>query len=467
MHKWIFRILFTCALLLAILLGTCFTQERILSPPYHQYKYPATAFVQRSGSSLLLNGKKFRFAGANIYWLGLQESGQGNVYPSSFEVEDALATAQAMGATVIRSHTLGISVGCTLCFEIERGIFNQTALRHMDFAIQAAAARGMKLIIPLVDNWRYYHGGKYIFTNWLGLSDEEMFYSNPQARADFQQYISVLLNHVNTYTGVAYKNDPTILAWEQGNELRAPLDWEQTMADYIKSIDSNHLIASGSYNWGERKSLFAPELAIQSIDIYTSHYYPPSIADLQGQAAMAQDANKVFIAEEYDWNTNNGDSLYNFLSAIEQSNIAGDLYWSLFPHSDTYGYVQQLEHFTLHYPGDTPTIQDRVRMLRAHAYTLSGLPIPTDDRPGTPLITSIWRNKIFWRGAAGAYAYTIERSTISRAGPWTVLCDRCATDNDTPWADITQPSGQLWYRVKASTSSGTYGSYSDIYPIST
>jgi hypothetical protein len=446
-------------------LSSCLTQNKILSPPYHQYKYPTTLFVKRSGSSLLLNGKTFRFSGANIYWLGLLETGQGNVYPSSFEVEDALATARAMGATVIRSHTLGISVGCTLCLEIDRGVFNQAAFQHIDFAMRAAADHGLKLIIPLVDNWRYYHGGKHTFTDWLGLNNEDLFYSNPQTIADFQQYISVLLNHVNIYTGVAYKNDPTILAWELGNELHAPLDWEQTIANSIKSIDGNHLIASGSYNWDARKSLFIHELTLSSIDIYTGHYYPPSIPNLEEQAALAQSANKVFIAEEYDWNTDKGDTLYSFLSAIEQSTIAGDLYWSLFSHNDTYGYVQHNEHFTLHYPGNTPDMQERVNILRTHAYTMSGLPVPTNDVPGTPLITSIQHNKIFWRGADDAYTYTIERSTISSNGPWTILCNRCATDNDSPWTDLTQPTGQLWYRIKASTSYDTNGPYSDIYPI--
>src|ERR1700680_1874629 len=36
------------------------------------------AFVTRSGTSLLLNGKKFRFSGANIYWVGLEETDTGN-----------------------------------------------------------------------------------------------------------------------------------------------------------------------------------------------------------------------------------------------------------------------------------------------------------------------------------------------------------------------------------------------------
>lgn len=34
-----------------------------------------------------------------------------------------------------------------------------------------------------------------------------------------QNYIVNFVTHVNSYTGVAYKDDPTIIAWETGNEL--------------------------------------------------------------------------------------------------------------------------------------------------------------------------------------------------------------------------------------------------------
>jgi len=49
----------------------------------------------------MLGRQLFRFSGANIYWLGLHDN---RIYSSHFRVDDALATASFMGATVVRSH---------------------------------------------------------------------------------------------------------------------------------------------------------------------------------------------------------------------------------------------------------------------------------------------------------------------------------------------------------------------------
>ncbi|HWS83934.1 MAG TPA: glycoside hydrolase family 2 TIM barrel-domain containing protein [Ktedonobacteraceae bacterium] len=438
-------------------------------------------FVTRSGSSLLLNGQPFRFSGADIYWLGLTDhpttanpisvmSGPSRSsqtpnsvdYPTQFQIKDALQTAQTMGATVIRSFAVE-SVGCSLCIEPNLGTFNNNAFNTIDYAIQQARTYGIKLILPLVDNWWYYTGGKHTFTAWENDSNENDFYTNVTVIAQFEAYVSHILNHVNTYTGIAYKNDPTIMAWETGNELSAPSSWVQSITTYIKGIDQNHLVMDGNYEQADELANFLPDLNIKTVDIYTGHYYPPTISALQTEVNQVTNAQKVFIVGEYDWNTTQGDSLSNFLSSISQSSVAGDMYWSLFPHDNNHGFVANTEHFTLHYPGDTSDMQSRVSLLRTHAYRMQGLSVPTATLPGIPYITEINGNAVSWRGAFGADTYTVERSTQGVNGPWTVICNRCATDLSTPWSDTTQPSGAVAYRVRAYSVSGIQGPYSNIY----
>lgn len=417
-------------------------------------------FITRSGSSLLLNGKPFRFSGVNIYWLGLEETENGVAYPSRFRVDDALATASFMGATVVRAHSLGISTGCALCLKPTADTFNPTAFQYIDYAIQEAKAHHLRLIIPLTDNWRFYLGGKHTFTEWRGLANENAFYSNRAVINDFKAYVSTLLNHVNTYTGIAYKDDPTILAWETGNELVAPFDWVREMATYIKGVDSHHLLMDGNAADAQYATTFSLNLKIPAVDLYTGHYYPPTISSFRAAVYQAQRASKVFIVGEYDWNTTDGNDLSSFLSAVLNSGASGDMYWSIFPHDDQYGFVPQNEHFTLHYPGDTPDMRQRVAMLRAHAFAMQGRPVPTTMQPGTPLITSVQNNKITWRGAYGADTYSIERSTTGTRGPWTVICDRCATDLTTPWQDATPSPGNAIYRVRGFSLYGVPGPYS-------
>ncbi len=418
-------------------------------------------FVARSGSQLLLKGKPFRFSGANIYWLGLDENVGGVNYPTPFRVDDALATAQAMGATVVRSHTLGISVGCPLCLEPSPGMFNETAFQHVDYAIMSAKKYGIRLIIPFVDNWHYYHGGKHTFTDWRGITDENQFYSNAEIISDFEHYISHILNRVNSYTHVAYKDDPTILGWETGNGLSAPTSWVQMIAQYIKSIDSNHLVIDGNTGQSYSSSIFTNDLDLSDVDVYTGQYYPLSISAVNTQAGQARQADKVFIAEEYGWNNKGGgDLLPRFLSDIETNYaVAGDLYWSLFSHNDTFGFVQHNDGYTLHYPGDNKDMSQRAQALRMHAYTMRGIPVPANRMIGGPVITNT-SPALEWRGVAGAFWYILERSIDGPSGPWKVICQKC-TDNDAPLIDKKQPPGTMWYRIQAFSPSGA-GGYSTV-----
>jgi mannan endo-1,4-beta-mannosidase len=117
-------------------------------------KAVADQFVTCSGNSLQLDGKPFRYSGPNIEWLGVEAYGphdpQGPHYPTKFEIDDALDTAKEMGARVVRSQTMGDSVGCELCIEPKQGVLNQKAFDSIDYAIKAAHDRGLRLIITLV-----------------------------------------------------------------------------------------------------------------------------------------------------------------------------------------------------------------------------------------------------------------------------------------------------------------------------
>lgn len=437
-------------LLLVINMTIVLSLGNFLVPTTH-VSAAVSGFVTRSGNKLMLNGRQFRFSGVNIYWLGLDENvPAGTVdWPTAFRVEDALATVKEMGGIVVRSHTLGFSTGCPKCIEPSLGNFNEQALQKVDYAIKVAGDNGIRLILPLTDNYTYYHGGYHNFTDWRGVSSGQ-FWTNTTVINDFKQFVGTMLNRVNTYTGVAYKDDPTILAWETGNELsNPPVSWTQTIADYIKSIDSNHLVLDGTYG------INTSALSIASVDVYSDHFYPMDTSKLNSDISKMSGSNKVYFIGEYDWT---GSNLSSFLSAIEgNSAIAGDNYWSLFPHADNYGYVQHNDCCTLHYPGDNASMRSAVQSLRTYAYIMSGISVPAHGIPTAPLITNT-NNPIAWRGAVGGDTYTIERSTDQVN--WVVICNKCATDNNMPWNDSTRPPGTVYYRIQAFNLAGVGGPYS-------
>ena len=430
------------------------------SQPYHASARPTATlarpfqqFVTRDGTRLMVGDTPFRFAGTNIYWLALDENVGGVNYPTPFRVHNVLATAREMGATVVRTHG-AISTGCALCIMPERGVANEEAFQKLDYAIASSGQYGIRLILPLTDQYEYYHGGIADFAAWRGLP-AEAFYSDQQVIDDFKAYVSLILNRVNTITGVAYKDDPTILAWETGNELRPTAQWTQQIADHIKQVDPHHLVVDGN------SMIEQDALSLASLDIFTLHFYPMNVKKLEKGVEKVRRAGKVFAVGEYDWNNyKGGDDLPTFLDAIASNqDIAGDLYWCLFGHHDASGYVYSNKGYRLHYPGETSAIRQRAAQLRAHAFEMAGLKIPPHSLPPAPVLTQVGR-QITWQGVVGGDTYTIERSTHGPDGPWTIVCDRCVTDSDGRWNDRDRLPNVVWYRIKAYNVDGLPGSYS-------
>ncbi|TYP74723.1 cellulase family glycosylhydrolase [Paenibacillus methanolicus] len=417
-------------------------------------------FVVREGARLMLGGQPFRFAGPNIYWLGLDENVDGVDWPSTFRVMNALDTAVEMGATIVRSHTLGASHGCEKALMPSLGETNEEAFRRVDFAIKEAGQRGLKLIIPFVCNWHYYHGGRRTFTLWRGLDDQNLFYTDEGVIADFEAYIELLLNRVNSYTGIAYKDDPTIMAWELGNELNdAPPAWAERICKHVKAIDANHLVAHG-----KQFQLDADKLAIEALDILDVHYYPADAEELRQDAEAVQAAGKVYIAGEFGWP--NCDLVAFLREAESNEAVSGTLFWSLFGHHDRGGYVQHFDGFAVHYPGTGVNEDHRMRVsaLREHAFAMSGREVKEEAVPGKPVIVDAECGRIAFRGVVGAASYTVEKSLTGENGSWQIVYDDRPADHAMPWVDPTRvQSAQAYYRIKAANGSNVEGAYSDVF----
>lgn len=146
------------------------------------------------------------------------------------------------------------------------------------------------------------------------------FYTNPEVISDFKYYIKVLLTHTNPWTGLTYAEDPTIFAYETGNELGGPtfgdmdvpVSWTSEISAYIKKLAPTKLVIDGTY--GVNKT----HLNISSIDIFSDHFYPPNNTKLTDDIALVGSVNKVYLAAEYDWTLNpDATPLEDFFGIIE------------------------------------------------------------------------------------------------------------------------------------------------------
>lgn len=120
--------------------------------------------VVRRGSKFLVDGKPWKAVGPNIYWLGLDENVTPPAgepydpktkasYPTKERVTEALAVVNALGGTMIRAHTLGVSTGSSLSIWPEQGVVNEKAFDIIDWAVYQAGRYGVRLLVPLVDNY--------------------------------------------------------------------------------------------------------------------------------------------------------------------------------------------------------------------------------------------------------------------------------------------------------------------------
>ncbi|KAK7337616.1 hypothetical protein VNO77_18199 [Canavalia gladiata] len=210
-------------------------------------------FVQRSGTNFILNNKHFYFNGFDAYWLMYMASD-----PSTrSKVTDILQQASTHGLTVARTVAFNDG-GNSRALQPSPGSYDENAFKGLDFVISEARKYRVRLILSFVNNWKDF-GGKNQYVQWAKqhgqkVNSEDDFYSNPLVKQYYKNHVKAVMTRKNTITGVVYKDDPTIFAWELMNEPRSIENnnaqkifqsWVTEMAAYVKSIDSIHMLEIG------------------------------------------------------------------------------------------------------------------------------------------------------------------------------------------------------------------------------
>ncbi|MCH8496215.1 MAG: cellulase family glycosylhydrolase [Balneolales bacterium] len=349
--------------------------ETVSQPPP-----PSSSFVQIHNSNFVRDGEIMRFAGTNAYYLPNYEKLDVNV------VDRALNLFQDTGITVVRMWGFYDGYDCGYSkndsnenvIQTSPGVYSESALRDLDNVIAKGKERGIGFIIPFINYWDEL-GGICQYNTWAGAENPstnmEFFLSNRDTQKWYKAYIKMLLNRVNTVTGVAYKDEPAIIAWQIMNEGRnrganpAVLrDWYQEIARYIKSIDSNHLVSTGEEGFDEgtpsvysiaeysntyvlranEGTSYVLNTAIPEIDFGSAHWYPNefgfgiNINDnlLRAQRAWLSDHQKIaeshgkpFVMGEFGfpgWADNRVVEMYQELYEYAESiRLDGNLLWQL------------------------------------------------------------------------------------------------------------------------------------------
>ena len=261
-------------------------------------------FVRVEGQHFVLDGKPYRFAGTNIWYgayLAMTKAGRDRLRREL----DALA---ALGVTNLR--VLGASEDSPLKNSMRpamhgaRPPYREDILRGLDVLLAEMGKRHLKAVVYLNNFWEWTggmvtyqywtNGGHYIDMNdpahpWPEFADySAQFYASPKAVALYRAYVGTIVARRNSVTGVSYRDDPTIMAWQLANEPRpggslakaqfaAFYAWLADTAKFIKARDPNHLISTG--NEGLKGCLESEDCvvragAIAGIDYMTFHIWP-------------------------------------------------------------------------------------------------------------------------------------------------------------------------------------------------
>jgi hypothetical protein len=481
--------------LMPILVSVAVSAARL--PPATSQDWP---IVHRVGDDLFEGEKPFRTFGLAAPNLHQNESqlhpDHGNRFPDAYEIRDVLGGLQRIGARATRTFSLSVfspdDGGIPVYIEGRR-TYNETAFRTLDLLLALCPEYDVRVIVPIIASQR--------FPGWRGVDEfaalsgrgPGSFWTDEAVKEDFRHLLRFLVSRRNTVSGLLYRDDPAILAWQLGNEFDsyAPdrrLDpdhwrpivtaWSLEMAAELQKLDTNHLVMEAG---GDRDILAASP----HVDVMSTHLYaywnglaglPTDLAPLLREEAARFRGKRPLMADEFG--LAEVGNIRALMAAIREEDIVGGLLWSIRGHRRDGGFYYHNEGGTpinsYHVPGfatghgwDETHVLD---LLRSEAYAIRGQPLPHVEPPSpAPMLFRIG-DGFTWRGSTGATHYTIERAPAAD-GPWTpvatglhdsIVCDvrtyeaSGAAEPLVLWRDVSAASGETrYYRARGHNAGGS------------
>lgn len=133
-----------------------------------------------------------------------------------------------------RVHVWDVEISDTL-----GNLLQNEHLRLFDFAVNEMKKRGMKFVITPIAFWgNGWPEPDFETPGFATKYGKAGCLVHPEAIKAQENYLYQFLNHVNPYTGIAYKDDPDVIAFEVSNEPHHPGTVEE-----VKTF-INHMVAA-------------------------------------------------------------------------------------------------------------------------------------------------------------------------------------------------------------------------------
>ena len=416
----------------------------------------AQNFVTAKGDKLMDGQTELRFISFNIPNLHYVEDDLRFDKPNpwrvanEFEIRDGLLAIRQMGGNVTRIYTPSIRKAIDDSSIVRHvygpGRFDEEAFKAYDKVLQVANQTGVRVIIPLVDNW-WWWGGPAEYARFRGKSKAE-FWTDSLLIADFKKTVAFLVTRVNSYTGIPYREDRAILGWETGNELEAPFSWTREIAAFIKSLDSNHLVIEGTHS----KEISDAALEDSNIDVLSTHHYSPrdeTIARILAARERSKGRKPYFVGEFGFIPTAD---MRCILDTVISSGVSGIMVWSLRTHNRDggfyfHGVVYRWPGFSSGNSWDETAV---VRLFREKAFQIMNRDPDPLTAPQPPVVLPLSDPySISWQGSTGAISYQIERKAEDDM-LWTAIATN-VSDAEIGYrplfADTSAVPG-VWYRYR-------------------